>query len=59
MGVLLNPAKAPATPYLTVADTVSGHALKELRIDPIPLQQRYAEHMNACFCYYDEKFELQ
>jgi hypothetical protein len=58
MGVLLNPAKKPAAPYLTLGDTPSGDVLKQLHIAPLPLQTRYVEHMNACFDYYDESYEL-
>jgi hypothetical protein len=59
MGVLLNPAKKPEKPFLTVGATPCGEVLKELRLDPMPLQLRYAEHMTACFDYYDENFELK
>ena len=59
MGVLLNPAKIPAEPFLTIGDTPCGQVLKDLRISPMPLQLRYVEHMTACFDYYDETYELK
>ena len=59
MGVLLNPKKSPDNPYLTLADSPSGKAISDLDISPMPLQLRYAEHMNACFDYYDESYELK
>jgi hypothetical protein len=59
LGVLLNPGKVPAEPFLTIGDTPSGRALKNLQLAPMPLQMRYVEHMTACFDYYDEKYELK
>ena len=59
LGVLLNPAKAPAKPFLTIGDTPCGQTLKNLKLSPMPLQLRYVEHMNACFDYYDESYELK
>ena len=59
LGVLLNPGKVPAKPFLTIGDTPCGRALKDLRIMPMPLQLRYVEHMAACFDYYDETYELK
>jgi hypothetical protein len=59
LGVLLNPGKVPAKPFLTIGDTPSGKALKNLQLAPLPLQTRYVEHMTACFDYYDEKYELK
>ncbi len=59
MGVLLNPAKMPAKPYIKLGDTPCGEVLKNLQIAPLPLQTRYVEHMTACFDYYDESFDLK
>ena len=59
LGVLLNPRKKPAEPFLTLGDTPCGKALKGLDLCPTPLQLRYVEHMTACFDYYDEKYELK
>jgi len=59
MGVLLNPAKVPAAPFLVIGDTPCGQALKKLHLSPTPLQLRYVEHMTACFDYYDETYELR
>ena len=58
LGVLLNPGKVPAKPFLTIGDTPCGKALKDLRLSPMPLQLRYVEHMAACFDYYDESYSL-
>ena len=59
LGVLLNPKKNPPKPFLTIGDTPCGHILKNLELSPLPLQLRYAEHMTACFDYYDESYELK
>ena len=59
LGVLLNPGKKPDKPFLTIGDTACGKVLKDLRLSPMPLQLRYAEHMMACFDYYDESYELK
>ena len=59
LGVLLNPGKVPAEPYLSIGDTPCGKILKDLNIMPAPLQLRYVEHMTACFDYYDETWELK
>ena len=59
LGVLLNPGKVPAKPFITIGDSPCGKALKDLRISPTPLQLRYVEHMTACFDYYDESYELK
>jgi len=59
LGVLLNPGKKPAKPFITIGDTACGSVLKNLRISPTPLQLRYVEHMMACFDYYDESYELK
>ena len=59
LGVLLNPGKVPAEPFITIGDSPCGQALKDLRISPMPLQLRYVEHMTACFDYYDETYELK
>ena len=59
LGVLLNPGKVPAQPFLTIGDTPCGRVLKDLRLSPVPLQLRYVEHMTACFDYYDESYELK
>lgn len=59
LGVLLNPGKVPAKPFLSIGDTPCGRALKNLNIMPTPLQLRYVEHMTACFDYYDESYELK
>ena len=59
LGVLLNPTKKPAKPFLTIGDTPCGRKLKDLRLMPMPLQLRYVEHMCACFDYYDESYELK
>jgi len=59
LGVLLNPKKVPPKPFLTIGDTSCGRVLKDLRLCPMPLQLRYVEHMNACFDYYDESYELK
>ena len=58
LGILLNPGKIPAEPFLTIGDTACGRVLKNLRIMPTPLQLRYVEHMMACFDYYDETYAL-
>ena len=59
LGVLLNPGKKPAKPYLTIGDTACGRVLKNLQLSPMPLQLRYVEHMAACFDFYDETYELK
>lgn len=59
MGVLLRPDKSPEKPFLTLGNTPCGNALKKLKIDPYPLQLRYVEHMNSCFDFYDEDYELK
>ena len=59
LGVLLNPGKVPADPFLVIGGTPCGQALKNLQIAPMPLQLRYVEHMTACFDYYDESYELK
>ena len=59
LGVLLDPGKIPAKPFLTIGDTPCGRALKNLELMPTPLQLRYVEHMVACFDYYDETYELK
>jgi hypothetical protein len=59
MGVLLNPKQVPEKAYLTLGDTPCGNVIKRLGVDPTPLQLRYVEHMNACFDYYDENYELK
>ena len=59
LSVLLNPAKVPAEPYVSIGDTPCGQSLKNLQVCPTPLQTRYVEHMNACFDYYDETYELR
>jgi len=59
MGVLLNPQKQPDKPYLELDDSPYGKAIAALDLQPMPLQLRYAEHMNACFDYYDESFKLR
>ncbi|MFB0920199.1 MAG: acetoacetate decarboxylase family protein [Oscillospiraceae bacterium] len=59
MGVLLKPEKSPDKPFLTLSDTPCGKAIKKLKIDPTPLQLRYVEHMNSCFDFYDETYELR
>jgi len=59
LGVLLNPGKVPAKPFLAIGDTACGRVLKNLQISPMPLQLRYVEHMMACFDYYDESYELK
>jgi hypothetical protein len=59
MGVLLDPKQQPAMPFLTLGDTPHGNVLQQLHIEPTPLQLRYAEHMNACFDFYDENFNLK
>jgi hypothetical protein len=59
LGVLLNPGKVPAEPFLTIGDTPCGKTLKNLQLAPMPLQMRYVEHMTACFDYYDETYELK
>jgi len=59
LGVLLNPGKIPAKPFLSTGDTACGQVLKNLHIAPMPLQLRYVEHMMACFDYYDEAYELK
>ena len=59
MGLLLNPKKVPKQPFLTLADSPAGKAISALKIEPTPLQLRYVEHMNACFDYYDESYELK
>ena len=59
LGVLLNPGKIPPAPYISIGDTPCGRILKDLHICPTPLQTRYVEHMNACFDYYDETYELK
>lgn len=59
LGVLLHPAAAPEKPYLTLGDTPCGNVIRKLAVDPNPLQLRYVEHMNACFDYYDENYELK
>ena len=58
MGVLLNPGKKPDKPYLELDGSPYGKAIAGLGIEPMPLQLRYAEHMNACFDFYDESFRL-
>lgn len=59
MGVLLKPDTCPEKPFLTLSDTPCGSAIKKLKVDPTPLQLRYVEHMNSCFDFYDENYELK
>ena len=59
LGILLNPGKVPVAPFLTIGDTPCGRVLRDLCIQPTPLQLRYVEHMTACFDYYDETYELK
>jgi hypothetical protein len=56
---LISKNAKPKKEYLTLSDTKSGKALKDLEISPLPLQFRYAEHMTACFDYYDESYNLE
>lgn len=56
MGELLRPSAPPATPFLTLGDTPSGRVLKDLQIEPHPLQTRYARHMTSCFDLPDPTF---
>ncbi len=57
--VLLNPDVVPEKLYLTFGDTPCGNAIKDLKIDPKPLQLRYVEHMNSCSDFYDENYDLK
>ena len=59
MGVLLNPNTIPGKPFLTLGDTPCGNQIKALKVDPMPLQLRYVEHMDSCFDFYDENYELK
>jgi hypothetical protein len=59
MGVLLKPALVPEKIFLTLGDTPCGNVIKKLDVSPTPLQLRYVEHMNACFDFYDENYELK
>jgi hypothetical protein len=59
MRVLLKPDMVPDKPFLTLGSTPCGNAIKRLKIDPTPLQLRYVEHMNSCFDFYDETYELR
>jgi hypothetical protein len=58
LGVLLNPSKKPREDYLSLGDSPSGAMIKRLRVDPAPLQLRYVEHMNSCFDFYDESWNI-
>lgn len=49
----------PRKEYLKLSDTKSGKPLSDLDISPLPLQLRYCEHMNSCFDFYDEKYNLE
>ncbi len=59
MGVLLKPDTVPEKPFLTVGSSPCGKYLSKLKIDPTPLQLRYVEHMNSCFNFYDQNYELK
>ncbi len=55
---LISKKAKPRVPYLTLSDTKSGLALKELDISPLPLQFRFGKNALSCFDYYDENFKL-
>ncbi|MDR1393740.1 MAG: acetoacetate decarboxylase family protein [Bifidobacteriaceae bacterium] len=59
MAVLARPSRPPAAPFITLGQTPGAELLKKLRIIPNPLQLRWAEHMSACFDYYDQSYELR
>ncbi len=49
MGPLFKPGLKPVRPFLTIGNTESTKALRELDIEEHPFQFRYAKHMNAAF----------
>lgn len=55
--VLLRRNVRPETPFLTLGDTKSGRALRDLEIEPMPLETRYAEHMTSAFALPEEGYE--
>ena len=56
---LLSKKAKPEKEFLYLSDSKSGSALKALDISPLPLQFRYGEHMNSCFDFYDESYNLK
>lgn len=56
---LISKNAKPKKEYLKLSDTKSGKTLKDLDISPLPLQFRYGEHMNSCFDFYDESYNLE
>lgn len=49
MGLLLRTGVAPDREYLTLGDTPSGRALRELELEPCPFQLRFARGMTSAF----------
>jgi len=56
MELLLKKGVRPEKPCLTLGDTPSGRALRELEIEPHPFQLRFARRMSACFDLPDPDF---
>jgi hypothetical protein len=54
--VLVTKNAVPPEPYLTLGATSSGQVLRELSIEPEPLETRYAEHMTSAFALPDPAF---
>lgn len=48
---------APAMPYLSLGRGRYADQLRALEIEPLPLQLRFAEHMNACFDLHNAEFQ--
>lgn len=47
----------PAMPYLSLGHGRYADQLRALEIEPLPLQLRFAEHMNACFDLHKAEFQ--
>lgn len=58
MRLLLDYDLEPVKPFMKLGPSPCGEVLENLKICPVPLQLRYAEHMNACFDYYDENYKI-
>lgn len=47
----------PTMPYLTLGQGRYAEQLRALEIEPLPLQLRFADHMNACFDLANTEFQ--
>jgi hypothetical protein len=57
MALLWRKGDRPARPFLTIHDTPSGRALRELAIEEEPFQLRYAARLTSCFDLHDPTYQ--